>query len=114
MKISTKGLFVIALIVMSFVAVPAVLAESGRYNNPGYQNDDPGKPDFEDPCVNIVVGCVTATGYRTIVLDDSTVIKTPLNWALPVVDEKIWVKYWVNPDGVKVACDMGFIEFCGD
>ena len=43
-----------------------------------------------------------------------TVFKTPLNWAPPEVDEKIWVKYWVNPDGVKVACAMGFIEDCDD
>ena len=54
MKSSTKGLLVIVLIVMSFVAVPAVFAGSEAYNNPGYQNDDPGKPDFDDPCVNIV------------------------------------------------------------
>ena len=114
MKSSTKGLFVIVLIVMSLVAVPAAFAGTEAYNNPGYQNDDPGKPDFEDPCVNIVVGCVTATGYRTIVLDDATVIKTPLNWVLPEMDEKIWVKYWVNPDGVKVACAMEFIEYCDE
>ena len=111
MKSSTKGLFVIALIVMSLVAVPAAFAGT---NNNYSNNPDPGKPDFEDPCVNIVVGCVTATGYRTIVLDDTTIIKTPLRWDLPELDEKIWVKYWVNPDGVKVGCAKGFIEYCGD
>ena len=114
MKSSTKGLFVIVFIVMSFVAVPAVFAESEAYNNPGYQNDDPGKPPPIDICVNYVEGCVIATGYRRIVLADETVIKTPLNWALPEEDDKIWVEYWVNPDGVKVACAMGFIEYCDD
>jgi hypothetical protein len=111
MKCSTKGLLVIVLIVMSLVALPAAFAGTKTHHS---NNPDPGKPDFEDPCINIVEGCVTATGYRTIVLDDSTVIKTPLNWVLPEVDEKIWVKYWVNPDGEKVACEMHFIEYCGD
>ena len=114
MKNSTRGLFVIALIVMSFLAVPAVFAGTGaqNQNNTGSQNDDPGSDDDYDPCVNYLEGCVTATGYRTIVLDDTTVIKTPIAFALPEVDEKIWVKYWVNPDGVKVACAMRFIEYC--
>jgi hypothetical protein len=116
MKSSTKRLFVIVLIVMSFVAVPAVFAGTGTeaHNYLGNQNDDPGKPDFEDPCIIVVTGCVTATGYRTIVLDYTTAIKTPIAFALPDVDEIIWVKYWVNPDGVKVACAWGFIDYCPD
>ncbi|WP_300465293.1 hypothetical protein [Desulfobacula sp.] len=111
MKSSTKSLFVIVLIVMSFVAVPAVFAqERNTYN----QNDDAGQPDFYDPCVNILEGCVTATAYRTIVLDYTNAFKTPITFPMPDVDEKISVKYWVNPDGVKVACNWYFIEYCVD
>jgi len=113
MKSSTKGLFVIALIVMSFVAVPAAFAGTEAYKNPGYQNDDPGKPDGYDPCTHEVEGCVSYVAYRTIVID-GVYFKTPITWNYPQVDDEIWVKYWVNPDGVNVVCDQEILGFCGD
>ena len=113
MKSSTKGLFLVLLIVMSFVAVPAVFAGSEPYNNnPGYQNDDPGKPTPIDICTNFAQGCVTYVGYRTILIDDDIMFKTPLNWILPQVGDEVQIGYWVNPDGVNVACSLEYIGIC--
>jgi hypothetical protein len=112
MKSSTKGLFVILLIVMSFVAVPAVFALSGE-ENPGYgNNNDPGPPEPVDICTNEAEGCVTYVAYRTIVINGVTTFKTPISFNYPEIDDKVLIKYWVNPDGVKVACAIAFIGTC--
>ena len=111
MKSFAKGLFVIFFVAMSAVAVPAAFAQTDG-KKPGHENPDPGKPEPVDICTNIAEGCVTYTAYRTIVIDGVTTFKTPLNWTLPQVDDEIRIKYWVNPDGVKVACDMEIIGTC--
>ena len=101
--------FLIALIVMSFTAG---LVAGMNNPAPGDGQNQAERPDFEDPCVYEVTGCVTAVGHRTIVLDGVTTIKTPIAWTLPQVDDRVWVKYWVNPDGEKVACSMSIIGTC--
>jgi len=102
MKKMNKRLFVITLIAMSLITVSSVFAGVATNNS---KNDDPGKSDYELPTYELV-GCVTAVYYRTIVIDDLTVIKTPIAWTLPQVNDVVWIEYWVNADGVKVICDM--------
>ena len=101
-----RGLFVIALILISFTAG---MAATVHQLGPG---DGPHKPEPVDLCRYEVEGCVTYVAYRTIVIDGVTNLKTPLNWTLPQVADRVWIKYWVNPDGVKVACSMSIIGTC--
>ena len=101
-----KGLFVIAVIAMSFTAG---MAGSKNQLHPG---DGPNKPEPVDICRYEAEGCVTYVALRTIVIDGETTFKTPLDWTLPQVGDKVWIKYWVNPDGEKVACDRAIIGTC--
>lgn len=115
MKSSVKGLIVILVIVMSFVAVPAVFAGTEAYNNPGYQNDDPGKPEGYDPCTYEVEGCVTylIPNYGAIRIDDQiTVYGVPDHIGIQVGDY-VKVTYWVSPDGKNVACSIPIWEVGG-
>jgi len=108
-KSFSKRTFVIALFVMIFTAG---LVAGTQNPVPGDGEYKAGRPDPVDVCRYEVTGCVTYTAYRTIVLDDATRIKTPIAWTLPQVGSKVWIKYWINPDGVKVACSMAIIGTC--
>jgi hypothetical protein len=112
MKSSTKGLFVILLIVMSFFAVSAVFAITGiGENNPGYGNNDPGKPEGGiDICTNSVTGEITylIEGYGAIVIDDEITIYGLPVWLGYELGDNVTVTYWVSPDGKNVACSLTF------
>ena len=98
------------------LAVPAAFAGPEANKNMVNENPNHGPPTPIDICINFAQGCVTQTGYRQIVLldpgGDIVVFKTPLNWNLPQVSDFVKIGYWVNPDGVKVGCDMGYIGDC--
>ena len=108
-KIFNVRSFLIALIVISF---SAGLVAGMQNPAPGEGQNRAGRPDSEDPCRYEVTGCVTYVAYRTIVLDGVTILKTPLHWTLPQVDDRVSITYWVNPDGEKVACSMTIIGTC--
>jgi hypothetical protein len=104
MKSSTKRLFVIVLIVMSFVAVPVVFAGTGPgYNGPG---SEPGPPDHPDSCTTVVEGKVTYVSDDVGVImvdDDITVNGLPL-WLNIVVGDYVVINCRISPDGKYVAC----------
>jgi hypothetical protein len=106
MKSSIKGLIVILVIVMSFVAVPAVFAGTEAYNNPGYQNDDPGKHEGYNPCDTVVAGEVTwvSTGDGVIVIDDDITVNGLPLWLNIQKGDEVVINCRISPDGKYVAC----------
>lgn len=105
MKSSAKGLFVIVLIVMSFVAVPVVFAGTGPgYNRPGSE-DPPDHPDY-DPCTTVVAGAVTwvSTVDGVIEVDNDIIVNGLPLWLNIQAGDEVVINCRISPDGNYVAC----------
>ena len=103
MKRFNKTLFVILVVVMSFVAVPAVFAGTGT----GSGSEGPGNGSGGPICTAVVAGEVTALDKYSgeIVVDDETTISgIPLPWLDINVGDQVVVNCLVSLDGKYVAC----------
>jgi hypothetical protein len=85
MKSSTKGLFVILVIVMSFVAVQAVWAGGSN-------------------CTEVVAGDVTDVPEHSVVVNGSQIVYGILPWVEINVGDYVVINAFVSPDGKLVAC----------
>ena len=86
MKSSTKGLFVILVIVMSFVAVQAVWAGGSN-------------------CTEVVTGEVTDVLEHAVVVDGSQIVYgIPTIWVDINEGDYVVINAFVTPDGKFVAC----------
>ena len=109
MKSFTKKAFFVALLVMSFAAVPAVLAGTGpgHYNGPG---DEPGPPDRDVVVYTVVVegfAVWVSTVDGVIIVEDcegylTTVHGLPL-WLNIKVGDYVVINCRISPDGKYVA-----------
>ena len=103
MKRFKKALFVILVVVMSFVMVQAVFAGTGPANG----SEGPGSGSGGPSCTEVVAGYVTALDeyIGEIVVDDETTISgIPLPWLDINVGDRVVVNCLVSPDGKYVAC----------
>ena len=86
MKSSTKGLFVILVIVMSFVAVQAVWAGGSN-------------------CTEVVTGEVTDVYEHSVVVDGNQIVYgISTVWVDINVGDDVVINAFVTPDGKFVAC----------
>lgn len=85
MKSSTKGLFVILVIVMSFVAVQAVWAGGSN-------------------CTAVVTGEVTDVLEHSVVVDGYQIVYGILPWVDINEGDDVVINAFVTPDGKFVAC----------
>ena len=85
MKSSAKGLFVILVIVMSFVAVQAVWAAGAN-------------------CTEVVTGEVTDVLEHSVVVDGQTVYGIPTIWVDINAGDNVVINAFLSPDDKLVAC----------